>query len=349
MAILVHNIGMNIVIATGLLRNDVGGPAQYAQHLYDEFRKRGHKVTLCYYAQERKMPLGVRHFFYFTRLLRIIFKADVIFALDTMSVGLPAVLAGVIARKKAVLRIGGDFLWESHVERVRERIIFPDFYKNFSLSRLNVKEKAIYWLSGFVLRNASVCAFNSAWQKNIFARHYGLDEKKCVVVENYFPSKRESERTKRINFLWAGRGIFLKNTAMLEDAFADAKKIRTDIELDMITGMQHEELIEKMKKCYAVILPSLSEMSPNFIIDAMSMNKPFIITRYNGLYEKIKDKGLFIDPLDKEDITKKILMLADKKIYDDYSKRIEDFHYVRTWKEVADDFLNIMQKTRIPL
>ncbi len=41
-------------------------------------------------------------------------------ALDTYSVAFPAVLAAMLFRKKLVLRVGGDFLWEQYLERVKK-------------------------------------------------------------------------------------------------------------------------------------------------------------------------------------------------------------------------------------
>ena len=90
---------MKIVIATGLFPPDVGGPAQYAKHLFDEFEKQGHRVKVLSYAHEHSLPQGIRHVFYLIRLFSVLRGVDVIFALDTFSVGLPAVIAGFFSGK----------------------------------------------------------------------------------------------------------------------------------------------------------------------------------------------------------------------------------------------------------
>ena len=87
-----------------------------------------------------------------------------------------------------------------------------------------------------------------------------------------------------------------------------------EIKLDILSNKTHYEVLEEIKKCYAVVLPSFSEDSPNFILEAISFGKPFILTKDNGYYEKLEDIGLFIDPFNTDDIKNKILFLSEKSI-----------------------------------
>ena len=105
--------------------------------------------------------------------------------------------------------------------------------------------------------------------------------------------------------------------------------------------MSYEKLLEEIKKSYAVIYPSLSEISPNFILDAISYYKPFILTKESGYYEMFKSIGLFVDPLDEEDIKNKILFLADNKNYLEYKNKIINFNYKHTWADIAGEFMNV--------
>src|SRR5436309_2301876 len=108
---------MKILIATGIYLPKIGGPAQYAKNLERVFTDLGHSVTVLTFGLEDNLPTGVRHLFFFFKILPKVFSADIICALDTFSVGLPAVLASQISGKKCVIRTGGDFLWEQYVER----------------------------------------------------------------------------------------------------------------------------------------------------------------------------------------------------------------------------------------
>src|SRR5207249_3226173 len=95
----------------------------------------------------------------------------------------------------------------------------------------------------------------------------------------------------------------------LNEAFKKAQEKVPELILDD-ESLPYEMFLEKMKNCYATILVSLGDISPNMILDAIRCGKPFILTRETGLYEKLKDVGLFVDPEDVNDIAKKIDTLS---------------------------------------
>ncbi len=51
---------MKILICTGIYPPDIGGPAQYADNLKDEFLKQGNAVKILTYKLEKKLPIGIR-------------------------------------------------------------------------------------------------------------------------------------------------------------------------------------------------------------------------------------------------------------------------------------------------
>ena len=99
-----------------------------------------------------------------------------------------------------------------------------------------------------------------------------------------------------------------------------------------------------MKEAYAIILPSLSEVSPNFILEAVSFNKPFIVTKETGLVESLKDIGLFADPLSVGDIKSKIEFLLENHNYMERKKKIESFNFTHTYKEIAREIIELSEK-----
>ncbi len=333
---------MKILIATGIFPPDIGGPAQYAKELAEEFLRQGHKVKVLAYKFKKKLPTGIRHLFYFLRLFFSLGGIDLIIALDTFSVGLPTILAARIFGKKTILRTGGDFLWENYVQKTGNPLTIKDFYDK--KPKLSLKFKLVFSLSKFVLKNSSAIVFSTKWQRDIFIKNYGLDFNKTFIIENFYGDKKNNAEPIGKNFLWAGRRIKIKNLSLLETAFSEAQKQNSSIKLNISEKISHENLMEKIKNCYAVILPSLSEISPNFILDAISFNKPFILTKETGFYEKLKEIGLFVDPLDKEDIKNKILFLTDGKNYLEYKNRISNFKFGHSWKEIASEFLDIYKK-----
>jgi len=116
--------------------------------------------------------------------------------------------------------------------------------------------------------------------------------------------------------------------------------------LEIINTLSQEDLLEKIKNSYALITASISDFAPNFIIEGLSANRPFVLTKNCGLAEKLKDIGIFIDPFDKEDIKNKILFLTDKKNYERYKRRVANFNFTHSWKEITDEFLDIYHRIK---
>ena len=136
----------------------------------------------------------------------------------------------------------------------------------------------------------------------------------------------------------------MKNLSGLKKAFKKAQKENPGISLDIMLDPNHDLLMEKMKKCYAFILPSLSDISPNLILRAISFNKPFICTRETGIYDRVKEAGLFVNPLDIDDIKEKILFLADDNNYEEQKRKVENFDFKHSYKEIAREILKIADK-----
>jgi len=333
---------MKILICTGIFPPDIGGPAQYAKNLREEFIREKHQVKVMSYKFEKKLPSGLRHCFYFLKIIPLVLRTNLIIALDTFSVGLPVVCAVKIFRRKIIFRIGGDFLWESYVERSGNLMPLKKFYETAPI--LSVKEKIIFSLTKFVLRNSTALVFSTSWQKEIFEKNYNLNPKKSFIIENFYGKKIANLGFKEKKFLWAGRPLRLKNLENLKQVFAEAKKENGDIKLEIVSGVSQDELMQKIQNCYAVILPSISDVSPNLILEGIMANKPFILTKETGLYGKLKDIGIFIDPLDGEDIKKKVLFLADDNNYKEYKERVANFNFTHSWKQIAGEFLEIYKK-----
>lgn len=333
---------MKILIATGIFPPDIGGPAKYAKNLRNEFLRRGHRVKVLAYGAEKRLPVGIRLFFYFFRVLPNMAKTDLIIALDMFSTGFPAILAGKIFNKKTILRVGGDFLWETYVESSGNLIKLKDFYGK--QPKFSLKFKITAFLQRFTIRNVSALAFNSNWQKVFFEQIYHLNQRKNFIIENFYPSKIGGIEPKEKNFLFAGRRIKFKNLELLKEIFEKLKEEGSAARLEIIDNLLWGELQEKIKNSYAIITTSISDFAPNFIIEGLAANKPFILTKECGLAEKLEGLGVFVNPTDKTGIKKAILFLMDENNYNRYKERIDNFNFTHSWREIADEFLNIHKK-----
>ncbi len=328
-----------ILITTGIYPPKIGGPAQYVKNLERVFRERGHAVFVKTFGLENYLPTGIRHIFFFLKIIPQVLNADFVIALDTFSVGWPSVLATTLFGKKIIIRTGGDFLWEEYVERTGKKILFKDFYRTES-GHLSIKEKLIYKITRWTLNNASRLAFSTEWQRDIFIQAYGLTPEKTLVIENYYgPKEARSPTYRDKTFIASTRHLKWKNLDTLERVFAQFSD-KTELVTD---NFRFEELMARIKLSYAVILVSLGDISPNLILDAIRLGKPFIATRENGIMKRISGFGLFVDPLDEEDIARAIRQMLDGKEYQKLLEKVKTFNFTHTWEEIADEFFKVFQ------
>jgi glycosyltransferase involved in cell wall biosynthesis len=335
---------MRILIATGIYPPEIGGPAEYAKNLKGTWARQGHEVRVRVFSRFKLLPTGLRHLAYFLYILPAVIRTDLILSLDTFSAGLPAVLAARLFGKKIIVRTGGDFLWEFYVERTGETVLLRDFYHT-RLNKLTGKERMIFRLTKFVLQKASAVVWSTEWQKEIFTAPYGLVNQKNFIIENYYGPKLQSEEPRGKNFIAMTRKLKWKNTALLQEVFNDKDIKETGATLDTDT-MPHGEFLSKLSISYATIIASLGDISPNTILDAIRLNKPFILTRENGLTPRIKDIGLFVDPKEPSDVKEKVLWLANPENYARQKAKIEAFTFVHSWEEMAEEYLAVYNRLK---
>lgn len=331
---------MNIVIATGIYPPELGGPAEYAKNLGDIWRK-DHTVSVEVFSRLNWLPTGLRHIVYFFSILPSVASADFILALDTLSCALPAVVAARLCGKKIILRTGGDFLWEKYVERTGDLVLLKDFYK-VSFHALSVWERITFSLVRFVLQHVDAIIWSTEWQKNIFLEPYRLSAQRHYVVENYYGERLAPLPPSGKNFLAASRMLRWKNIPLLKKVMSDTSVQAAGGVLDL-TPVPHAEFLEKIRRSYAVIITSLGDISPNTILDAIRCGKPFIVTRETGLYDRIRDIALFVDPKSEADIREKVLWLLDSAHYEEQCRKIASFSFVHTWQQIASEYMEIYE------
>lgn len=330
---------MNILITTGVGKHEVGGPGQYSHHLSEEFVTLGHQVKVSGYLFEKKLPIGIRHLYFFIKILPSMIWADRVIALDTFSVGVPSVYAARMLGINSTVRIGGDFLWESYVNKRHASVPLSNFYN--PLPPLSIKERVIVHVTKKLVTHADDLVFNTEWQKHIWQKAYNIPEKKIRIVKNGMPCKLMGIQPVNKRFVWAGRDIQVKNLEMLKTSFASVKEKHPEIELELITDASHERVMETIKDSYAAILPSISDICPNFILEAASFGKPFIMTKETGIQELLSGGGIFVDPTNIHEIKQAIEKLLDPSVYSMYHEELERTYAPRSWRDVAEDFLTL--------
>lgn len=331
----------NIVIATPLLFPQVGGSAFYADVFSRHWTAEKHIVTVVGFGSLLKFPTGIRHFLYMCKLARAILHADVVYALDTFSVALPSVILCHFLRKKIIIRVAGDFLWESYVNRTREQVLLSEFYTEER--RLTFKESTIFDLTDFIFRYATHIVFSTEWQRKITIDAYSINVSKTHVVENVYASRTKRNIVPKNRIILSPlRNVFLKNKKGLEDAFT----LITDRFFDPVLDTEistYERLLERIQEAYMVVVPSISEVSPNLVLDALSLGVPVVVTKDCGIKERLGDLVVWVDPKDPRSIAEGMQLLMDARTYSEYMARISKFSYVQTEEMCARQFLNIGQ------
>jgi glycosyltransferase involved in cell wall biosynthesis len=331
---------MKIVLAASIYPPEVGGPSFYAASLKESFEKLGHRVDVVVLSGYRHWPSGIRHVLFALRLFRRARGADAVIAFDVHATGLPAVVVGSLRGIPAVIRIGGDFIWEHYVNRTGDPLPLTEMYAH--QEHWDWKERFVFRLNRWVIRHADL-ACSSPWTIDIWRRPYGLYPARVHVIENAILPKLGPVVPAHRNFIFYGRQIPLKNNAAFRRAFAKAKETYPDIELD--EGMvSRDELLERMRNCYAAVVPSISEVTPNYIIDSLRCGKPFLLTKYSGYAGRFGQYGVLVDPLDEADMARGVKTLADPTTYERLQAKIATFDEVRTYDDIAKEFIELIHK-----
>ncbi len=177
---------MRILLATGIFPPEIGGPATYTKLIAEELTKLGHEVVVVTYGEKSKvkiknvsrgLPKGIRHFVYFWKVLMHGKRADVIYAQDPVSAGLPALWAARLLRKKFLVRVAGDYAWEQGMQRFGVMDLLDDFVKKTYGTRVERLRRA----QQKVARAAYRVIVPSEYLKRIVMT-WGVSEDKIAVI-----------------------------------------------------------------------------------------------------------------------------------------------------------------------
>jgi len=333
---------MRILITSGIVPPHIGGPAQYALHLAEELRRKGHTVSLYTYRFEHRLPSGIRHLLFFFRILIPVRRSDMVITLDTFSVGFPSVCVAWLCNRKILLRTGGDFLWELYAERTQEKVLLRDFYTT-RFSVLCLKEKIIFYITKWTLHHLDSLIFSTTWQRDIWNGPYALDGVEIHIIENqYLPADASDSLlvSKQKVFITGTRHLVWKNKDLLQRVFDDIKETHTDVVMDNNT-YPPDVFLKKIQDAYAVVLVSLGDISPNMVLEALRFGVPCIVTKECGILDRIQDYVNVVDPLSYDDIKENIRILLDDVQYKNQRDVVGMFSFTHTYKDIAEEFLAI--------
>jgi len=303
----------------------------------------------------------LRYLRYFFALRKMAGKADLIYAQDLVSSGLPAALASKFLGTKLVLRLGGDFLWEQMIEKGKIFVSLKDYY-DLPKSALERIYLSIY---RFVLKRSSVVIFNNALSQSIYKTVFGNQIKFSIVVYN--PEKRRVHRQsgKEGNIIYIGRFLKLKNLEMLIRAFSristqkklilvgegpeeeHLKKIADELHLNdrvlFVPTVSREKVLDMIAENYLLVLPSLADFNPNIVMEAFR-GTAVLVTKETGLPAQIKSELKQFDPFNELELKEKIEELLNEKNYEEYRRRLSQIKFTLTWEDVIDQHLKVFEQ-----
>ena len=356
---------MKILIATGIYIPEIGGPATYIPNLVKEFTKLGHEVKIVTYSDISKFKGDnnivrvkrgnklLNYFNYYKVLKKEVKGYDLIYSFDHFSAGIPSTIISNKYNIPLYIRVGGDFIWERYLDGTKDLITLKDFYnKGIYKKEEKLRFKIIKW----VFKNTKGIIFTTKFQQDIFKQYYNLNNNKLYIVNNPINIKKQEKKESNNEIIFAGRFINKNNIINLVKAFNKLnnkdfklvligegyleKEIETSDNVIIQSRLSREELKQRISKAYLVVFPSLTDISPNTMLECLSVNTPIISSTEIG-FDWIKDKIRLFNPLDIDNISKEIKRLLNKEEYNDYLEIINNIDYSYTYNQASKDTIKI--------
>ena len=290
-------------------------------------------------------------------LKKVAKDADVVYAFDHFSAGIPAAKFSRKTGIPLVIRIGGDFIWERYLEKTGKSISLRKFYeKGLHLKKAKKRFNLISW----VFRTTKTFVFTTNFQRELFQKYYEISPEKCFIVPNpiYVPADIPDDRQIKKEIIFSGRFINKNNIKNLMLAFREIKdqslslvligegpqkksieqmiKVWSIKNIHIEPKMSREELNKRVAQAYLVVFPSYTDISPNSMLECIALNVPFISSTEIG-FDWLAGKVRFFEPGKPEQIVAHINQLSDPKTYKEYSQTVADIYYNYSYAQAAVD------------
>ena len=368
---------MRILIATGIFPPQIGGPATYSKLLLEELPQRGFSVQVVNFGSYLKLPKIIRHFVYSLNIIWRGFFTDIIYAQDPVSVGLPALLASKILRKRFYLKVVGDYAWEQ--ELVESRKLKVESIEEFQYKRYGVKTETRKKIERIVAKNAGKIIVPSEYLKKIVML-WGIEKEKIVVIYNGFnpplltenrESLREKLGMKGLCVLSVGRLVPWKGFSALIEMMSSLLRRNPETSLFIIgdgpdrelleqkiieLGLKdnvfllgkfsQEKLFEYIKASDVFALNTAYEGFSHQLLEVMALGTPIITTPAGGNTEIIQDhkNGILVPYNDSLSLEKAVEDLrADNELRNSIIKnaqeKVKEFSNERMLDALAREFV----------
>lgn len=302
-----------VLVATGIYPPDIGGPATYTKLLEAVLPAQGIDVRVVPFTAFRRLAHGVRHLAYFRSVFREAREAQMIFAQDPVSVGLPALLAARLRGKPFVVKIVGDYAWEQAVARFGVGDLLDDFVRR----RYGFRVQALKYLEAFVAMRADRIIVPSDYLKWIVTA-WGVPAEKITRVYNAFPDAAllaAKQKHTGYTVVSVGRLVPWKGFPAVIEAVHVLRAEIPDVHLHIIGegpdrprlevtvhklglrssvtlhgALSHAETLSRMRAADVFVLNTAYEGFSHQLLEAFSVGTPVITTLAGGNAEIVRDR-----------------------------------------------------------
>ncbi len=356
---------MRILLATGIYPPEIGGPATYVKELAGRLQARGAQVTVLAYGEQQdeegKWPVVrvsrrggmLLRWWRYRKMLRLLGQdTDIIYAFSGVSVGVPLMLSRVRGPRR-VLRLGGDFGWERATDS-GDRSTLSEWYTRPTWVQRRMHS---------VLRTFDYIVFSTAFQAELYERFY-THLPIHGVIENALPGTQPVLHRRHTPFklLFLGRFVAFKNIP----ALIDAMTLLPDMSLTIIgDGPLQQDLLVQIDELTLsdrvtvlppaqgqdkqtvflshdlLVLPSITEISPNAALEARGTGLPVLLTEETGLSLSLR-QGMIIEQLRTPEAIARAIQDAAAQ-YDIVAARAAAPLPERPWETVADEHMTLFQ------
>lgn len=278
--------------------------------------------------------------------------ADIIYAFSSISCGVPLWLSRLKHPRK-VLRLGGDFLWERYTDK-GGLLSLVDWYAT--------KPRLQSQMNG-LLKTFDHIVFSSQFQEQLYEKVYQALPQHHVI-ENALPDGVPvlHERHDPFRLLYLGRFVGFKNLGSLVLALHDLpattltlvgegpletqlKKLVAEEGLsDRVTFRTAQGADAKQESFLQhdlLVLPSLTEISPNTALEARSLGLPVLLTQETGLSHLLSDAMQLRLLLSPRDIVNAIR--DAEQAYPNIALASASALPARSWDTVADEHIALFR------
>lgn len=290
----------------------------------------------------RSGSMVTRYARYFIALHKHTQKNAKIFVTDILSTGLPVRILYIFRSLEVVLRLGGERSWENAIEKKRTWCTLLDYWRD-TQGGWQQRMMVVYYRWFWTMPKKIIVV--SDLLKRCFETMQLDTTNRMMVIPNRLPesvngeeaiSERNNHPRSPLRLLYVGRMARVKNVLFFArvikrceeqnlpvacefigegEDLLECKKILSSSRIACFLGSKSFlDVKQRMQESDVLVLPSLSDIYPNVVIEALTQHLPVIMTDQTGL-ESGFGGILFASPLKIEEWTHCLQSICSTSAY----------------------------------